>query len=153
MTEVGILEETDRGPTILLAEDDMAQLSLYTRILIGTGYYVFGVDNGNDAVETARREQPGLVIMDATLPLKDGWSATRELKADAATRHIPIILVTGLTGEADERAGVNAGCDAFLKKPLPVRELLATAARFLPPRPGGVLTPPGGSRPPSDLPV
>lgn len=146
MTEGVVLDDPKRGPAILLAEDDVAQLSLYTRILIGTGYYVFGVDNGNDAVETTRREQPGLVIMDATLPLKDGWTATRELKADPATRHIPIILVTGLTGDADERAAVDAGCNAFLKKPVPVRELLATVARFLLPRPGGLwVTPATGT--------
>jgi two-component system cell cycle response regulator DivK len=135
MTEGAVLDGTQRGPTILLAEDDIAQLSLYTRILIGTGYYVIGVDNGDDAVAMTRRELPGLVIMDATLPGKDGWTATRELKADVLTRHIPIILATGLTGDADERAAAVAGCDVFLRKPIPVRDLLAAVFRFLAPRP------------------
>jgi CheY-like chemotaxis protein len=126
------LEIPNAGPTILLAEDDLTQRLLYTRILMGAGYYVIAVDNGIEAVTAARRDQPDLVLMDVTMPGKDGWTVSRELKADEATRRIPIILMTGLVGEAAEKAAAQAGCDAFLPKPLPVRTLLASVERFLP---------------------
>lgn len=128
------LELPNAGPTILLAEDDLTQRLLYTRILMGSGYYVIGVDNGQEAVISAKRDAPDLVLMDVTMPVKDGWTASREIKDDEATRHIPIILITGLTGESAESAAAAAGCDAFLPKPLPVRTLLAAIEKFL--RPG-----------------
>lgn len=117
-------------PTILLAEDDITQRVLYTRILIAAGYYVFGVGNGDDAVDVTRRELPGLVLMDVTMPAKDGLTATRELKADAATRHIPIILMTGHSESGTTLS--DSLSDAILAKPIPVRQLLAHVTRFLP---------------------
>lgn len=123
--------------TILLAEDDTAQRLLYTRILIGAGYYVFGTDNGDDAVDIAFRERPNLVLMDVTMPGRDGWSATRALKDDARTRDIPVVLMTGLTGIATDAAARASGCDQVMGKPIPVRSLLSTVA--------GYLTPPSGT--------
>lgn len=117
-------------PTILLAEDDITQRVLYTRILIAAGYYVFGVGNGDDAVDVTRRELPGLVLMDVTMPAKDGLTATRELKADEATRHIPIILMTGHSESGTTLR--DSMSDAILAKPIPVRQLLAEVTRFLP---------------------
>ena len=122
-----------QGPPILLAEDDVTQQLLYTRILMGAGYYVICADNGDDAVMLAGREMPGLVLMDASMPGKDGWSAARELKTAPATRHIPIVLITGFSSAAENGSAEAAGCDAFLAKPGPVRELLSTVSRFLPP--------------------
>ncbi len=131
-------EDDDGQPTdhatILLAEDDVAQRLLYTRILIGAGYYVLGADNGDDAVDLARRELPDLVLMDVTMPGRDGWSATRTLKDDERTRHIPIILMTGLTGEEADASARASGCDRLMDKPIPVRSLLATVADYAPPR-------------------
>lgn len=117
-------------PTILLAEDDVTQRVLYTRILIAAGYYVLGVDNGDDAVEVTRRELPGLVLMDVTMPAKDGLTASRELKADSMTRHIPIILMTGHSESGTTLS--DALSDAILAKPIPVRQLLAKVMHFLP---------------------
>ena len=125
--------ELSAGPTILLAEDDLTQRLLYTRILMGSGYYVICAANGDEAMLSARRDQPNLILMDVTMPGTSGWAAARELKDDPATRHIPIILMTGLTGDEAERAAADAGCDSFLPKPLPVRTLLSTVERFCPP--------------------
>lgn len=123
-------DDARRAPTILLAEDEVAQRVLYTRILIAAGYYVLGVDNGDDAVRLTRQEQPGLVLMDVTMPLKDGLTATRELKTDEQTRHIPVIL---MTGHSASRANVaSAPSDAMLAKPISVRHLLDTVMSFLP---------------------
>lgn len=123
---------------ILLAEDDTAQRLLYTRILIGAGYYVLGADNGDDAVDIALRERPNLVLMDVTMPGRDGWSATRTLKDDERTRDIPVVLMTGLTGIATDAAARASGCDQVMGKPIPIRSLLSTVA--------GYLTPPSGTR-------
>ena len=117
-------------PTILLAEDDVTQRVLYTRILIAAGYFVYGVDNGDDAVDVTRRELPGLVLMDVTMPAKDGLTASRELKADETTRHIPIILMTGHSESGTTLS--DALSDAILAKPIPVRQLLAQVTHFLP---------------------
>ena len=132
MKEADVEEAAPRGPSILVAEDDTVQRLLYTRILMSAGFNVIGTDNGQDAVALARSELPSLVLMDVTMPGLDGCSATRELKRDIGTKHIPIILMTGLIGEADEAACIAAGCDAFLAKPTPVRQLLATILRFAP---------------------
>lgn len=115
----------------------MAQRLLYTRILIGAGYYVLGADNGDDAVDIARRELPDLVLMDVTMPGRDGWAAARALKDDERTRRIPVVLMTGLSGAATDEAARASGCDSVLGKPIPVRSLLSIVAQFLTPRPGG----------------
>ena len=120
--------------TILLAEDDVAQRLLYTRILIGAGYYVLGADNGDDALETARRELPDLVLMDVTMPGRDGWSTARALKDDERTRHIPVVLMTGHTGDAADAAARASGCNEMLGKPIPVRSLLAAVETYVPHR-------------------
>lgn len=125
------LELPSAGPTILLAEDDLTQRLLYTRILMASGYYVIAVDNGVDAVASARRDEPDLIIMDVTMPEKDGWTVSRELKDDPASRGIPILLMTGLTGEATERRAALAGADVFLPKPIAVRTLLDSVRTLL----------------------
>src|SRR6187549_1513652 len=114
-------EPSPEQSTILLAEDDTAQRLLYTRILMGAGYYVFGTDNGDDAVDIARRELPNLVLMDVTMPGRDGWAATRALKDDERTRDIPVVLMTGLTGVATDAAARASGCNQVMGKPIPVR--------------------------------
>jgi CheY-like chemotaxis protein len=133
MSEGDELEEARGMPTILLAEDDVAQRLLYTRILIAAGYYVLSAENGDEAIETARRAHPGLVLMDVTMPGKDGWTVTRELKNDPATRDTPIIVMTGLTGAVEDGTVAASGCDDFMTKPIAVRALLTKVASFLPP--------------------
>jgi CheY-like chemotaxis protein len=120
------------GPTILVAEDNPDQRSLYVAILTGVGYRVVEAADGAQAVTLARAVQPGLVLMDVTMPGTSGWNAVRTLKEDPLTYAIPIIVVTGLSNEWDRDASIASGCDEYLAKPvLPVR-LLEEVRKFLP---------------------
>ena len=120
------------GPTILVAEDNADQRSLYVELLSGVGYQVLEAADGEEAVEIARRSQPGLVLMDVTMPGTSGWNAVRTLKQDPATHLIPIIVVTGLASAWDRDASIASGCDEYLAKPVQPVRLLEEVRKFLP---------------------
>jgi two-component system, cell cycle response regulator DivK len=120
------------GPTILVAEDNADQRSLYVALLSGVGYRVLEAADGMEAVEIARRAQPGLVLMDVTMPGTSGWNAVRTLKQDPQTRLIPIIVVTGLASSWDRDASIASGCDEYLAKPVQPVRLLEEVRKFLP---------------------
>lgn len=120
------------GPTILIAEDNVEQRSLYVAILSAAGYRLLEAGDGAEAVEVVRRERPGLVLMDVTMPGTSGWNAVRTLKDDPETHFIPIIVITGLAGTWDRDASLAAGCDEYLAKPVPARRLLEEVRKFLP---------------------
>ena len=119
-------------PTVLVAEDNVDQRSLYAAILTGAGYRVLEAGDGSEAVALARKEQPGLVLMDVTMPGTSGWNAVRTLKDDPATHPIPIIVVTGLASAWDRDASLASGCDEYLAKPVPPVRLLEEVRKFLP---------------------
>ena len=121
------------GPTILVAEDNADQRSLYVAILSSAGYRVLEAGDGAEAVEVAQRELPNLVLMDVTMPGTSGWNAVRTLKEDPDTRHIPIIVVTGLASTWDRDASLAAGCDEYLAKPVPPIRLLEEVRKFVAP--------------------
>lgn len=120
------------GPTILVAEDNSDQRSLYVALLTGVGYRVLEASDGAEAVEVARQSQPGLVLMDVTMPGTSGWNAVRTLKEDPRTRAIPIIVVTGLASAWDRDASMASGCDEYLAKPVQPVRLLEEVRKFLP---------------------
>src|SRR6476661_300306 len=120
------------GPTILVAEDNADQRSLYVALLAGVGYRVLEASDGNEAVEIVRRERPGLVLMDVTMPGTSGWNAVRTLKHDMDTHTIPIIVVTGLASSWDRDASLASGCDEYLAKPVPPVRLIEEVKKFLP---------------------
>ena len=120
------------GPTILVAEDNADQRSLYVALLTGVGYRVLEAADGAEAVEIARRSQPGLVLMDVTMPGTSGWNAVRTLKQDPQTHMIPIIVVTGLASTWDRDASIASGCDEYLAKPVQPVRLLEEVRKFLP---------------------
>jgi CheY-like chemotaxis protein len=120
------------GPTILVAEDNAEQRSLYVAVLAGVGYRVIEASDGVEAVDIVRRERPGLVLMDVTMPGTSGWNAVRTLKEDLETRDIPIIVVTGLANAWDRDASLAAGCDEYLAKPVPPVRLIEEVKKFLP---------------------
>lgn len=120
------------GPTILVAEDNAEQRTLYKELLAGAGYRVLEAADGSEAVEIARSSLPGLVLMDVTMPGTSGWNAVRTLKNDPATRPIPIIVVTGLASAWDRDASLASGCDEYLAKPVPPLRLLEEVRKFLP---------------------
>jgi len=120
------------GPTILVAEDNADQRSLYVALLAGVGYRVLEASDGAEAVEIARQERPGLVLMDVTMPGTSGWNAVRTLKQDQETHMIPIIVVTGLASAWDRDASIASGCDEYLAKPVQPVRLLEEVRKFLP---------------------
>lgn len=120
------------GPTILVAEDNADQRSLYVAVLTGVGYHVLEASDGAEAVEIARQSMPGLVLMDVTMPGTSGWNAVRTLKQDPQTHMIPIIVVTGLASTWDRDASIASGCDEYLAKPVQPVRLLEEVRKFLP---------------------
>jgi two-component system, cell cycle response regulator DivK len=120
------------GPTILVAEDNVDQRSLYVAILNSAGYRVLEAGDGAEAVDVAQRELPDLVLMDVTMPGTSGWNAVRTLKEDIETRDIPIIVVTGLASAWDRDASLASGCDEYLAKPVPPVRLIEEVKKFLP---------------------
>ena len=122
-------------PLVLVVDDFEDNRSMYAVYLTYSGYDVIEAADGAEAVELAGERLPDLVVMDLSLPIMDGWEATRRLKGDPRTRHIPIIALTGHALDGHSRDARNAGCNAFLAKPcLPetlvakVQELMQTAA-------------------------
>ena len=119
------------APSILVAEDNIDQRTLYAAILNGAGYRVFQAGDGAEAVAVAQRELPDLVLMDVTMPGTSGWNAVRTLKEHPTTHHIPIIVVTGLANSWDRDASLAAGCDEYLAKPVPPLRLLEEVRKFV----------------------
>ena len=120
------------APSIVVAEDNADQRALYVALLTGVGYRVMEAADGTEAVDIVRRERPGLVLMDVTMPGTSGWNAVRTLKQDMATRDIPIIVVTGLASSWDRDASLASGCDEYLAKPVPPARLIEEVRKFLP---------------------
>lgn len=120
------------GLTILVAEDNVDQRSLYVAILTGAGYRVLEAGDGAEAMEIVRRDRPGLVLMDVTMPGMSGWNAVRLLKEDPDTHDVPIIVVTGLAGSWDRDASLAAGAEEYLAKPVSPLRLLEEVKKFLP---------------------
>jgi len=104
-------------PLVLVVEDYDDAREMYAAYLQFSGFDVEAATNGVEAVEKAHELLPDIVLMDLALPRMDGWEATRRLKGDDQTRHIPIVALTGhaLAGHAE--GARQAGCDAFVTKP------------------------------------
>jgi two-component system cell cycle response regulator DivK len=117
--------------TILIVEDNPANMTLATFLLQSAGHAVLSAANAEAGVALARTEQPDLVLMDIQLPGMDGLQATALLKGDEATRAIPVIALTALAMKGDEERIRAAGCDGYIAKPLAYREFLATIAAHL----------------------
>jgi two-component system, cell cycle response regulator DivK len=117
---------------ILLVEDDPLSLKLMRDLLEAHGYETLDVRDGNDVLTRASEFQPDLVVMDVGLPGQDGVQATRLLKATEKGRVTPVVAVTAYAMPADEQRMRQAGCDAFLTKPLEFSRFLAVVQRLAP---------------------
>jgi two-component system cell cycle response regulator DivK len=117
--------------TVLVVEDNPANMTLATFLLKSAGYGVLSATDAEAGLALARDAQPDLVLMDIQLPGMDGLQATAVLKANAATRDIPVIALTALAMKGDEERIRAAGCDGYIAKPLAYREFLATVAARL----------------------
>ena len=116
---------------ILVIEDTEDNRRIMRDLLTAAGYdYVEAVD-GEAGVAMARAEQPDLILMDIQLPVIDGYEATRRIRADAATAHIPIVAVTSYALSGDEEKTRAAGCSGYVAKPFSPRQLLGVVRGFI----------------------
>ena len=118
-------------PIVLVAEDDPDILLLITLTLEGDGYEVVVARNGLEAYERALERAPHLILLDLMMPGMDGREVTRRLRAEPSTRDVPILIVTAFAEESRARPALDAGADAYLKKPFSPRDLLARTASLL----------------------
>ena len=104
-------------PLILVVDDYQDAREMYSEYLKASGFRVAEARTGLEAVSKAHELQPDCILMDLSLPGIDGWEATRQLKADRSTTHIPIVAITGHTSELASRDAHAAGCSSFVLKP------------------------------------
>ena len=107
---------------------------MYAEYLAYSGYAVEQAADGEEAVKLAQDLLPDVVVMDLSLPIMDGWEATRRLKADERTRRIPVIALTGHALASHSRGAREAGCDAFLAKPCLPEKLVEKVEELIRPR-------------------
>jgi CheY-like chemotaxis protein len=123
---------TDQSsPLILVVDDYQDAREMYAEYLQFSGFRVAEARNGNEAVDQAFALKPDLILMDLSLPGMDGWEATRRLKADASTRHIPIVALTGHALAGASEGAKKAGCDSFVTKPCLPDDLVVEVRRML----------------------
>jgi CheY-like chemotaxis protein len=117
---------------ILLVEDNEMNRDMLTRRLERKGYEVVIAVDGQAGVEMASSAEPDIILMDLSLPVMDGWEATRRIKADAATQGIPVIALTAHAMAGDEQKAREAGCDDYDTKPVELSRLLGKITSLLP---------------------
>ncbi len=117
---------------ILLVEDNPENRDMLSRRLIRRGFEVEFAEDGAEAVKKARDASPALILMDLSLPVLDGWEATRRIKADEATRSIPVIALTAHAMAEDRAKALDAGCDDYDTKPVDLARLLEKIQALLP---------------------
>jgi CheY-like chemotaxis protein len=111
-------------PKILLVEDDEMNRDMLSRRLERRGYQVVIALDGDQAVVMTRSEAPDLILMDMSLPVLDGWEATRQIRAASETRTVPIIALTAHAMQGDREKAIEAGCDDYDTKPVEFQRLL-----------------------------
>jgi two-component system cell cycle response regulator DivK len=118
-------------PKILLVEDNEMNRDMLSRRLARNGFEVAIAIDGGQGVAMATSEKPDLILMDMSLPVLDGWEATRRVKADPATKAIPVIALTAHAMAEDKEKSLAAGCDDFDTKPVELPRLLAKIQALL----------------------
>jgi CheY-like chemotaxis protein len=118
-------------PRILLVEDNEMNRDMLSRRLIRNGYEVVVAVDGQQGVEMAMSERPDLILMDMSLPVIDGWEATRRIKAEGATARIPVIALTAHAMAGDREKAMEVGCDDYDTKPVEIARLLGKMSALL----------------------
>jgi two-component system cell cycle response regulator DivK len=126
-------------PRVLLVDDHPDNRYMYALALTSAGFDVLEAHNGRDALESVAAVRPDIIVMDVGMPVMDGWMATQRLKADSATKHIPVIILTGhiMSGEGQHARAV--GADSYLAKPCLPDDLIYEIRRLLPTKAKGRL--------------
>jgi CheY-like chemotaxis protein len=120
-------------PRILLVEDNEMNRDMLSRRLVRNGFEVTIAVDGQQGVDMAASEHPDLILMDMSLPVIDGWEATRRVRANEATRKIPVIALTAHAMAGDREKAIEAGCDDYDTKPVEIARLLGKIAALLKP--------------------
>jgi two-component system cell cycle response regulator DivK len=123
-------------PRILLVEDNEMNRDMLSRRLVRNGYEVFLATDGQQGADMALSERPDLILMDMSLPVIDGWEATRRIKANEATRRIPVIALTAHAMAGDREKAMEVGCEDYDTKPVEMSRLLGKIAALLAPKAG-----------------
>ena len=116
---------------ILVVEDNAINMELATDLLEVAGYQVLQAETAEDGIRLAKSEKPDIILMDIGLPGMDGLEATRALKANDATRSIPVVGLTAHAMDGDEEEAMQAGCVAYITKPIDTRRFAADVAEFV----------------------
>jgi CheY-like chemotaxis protein len=125
------MKKKTRKPVVLLVDDYPDAREMYAEYLEFSGFEIVQAGNGVEAIDRAHDSHPDVILMDLSLPVMDGWEATRRLKADDETKEIPVLAVTGhaLTGVSNDAK--NAGCDGFITKPCLPEDLVTEIRKVL----------------------
>ena len=116
---------------VLLVEDNEMHRDMLARRLVRRGFEVVSAVNGKQGVDLARSEKPDIILMDMSLPIMDGWDATRCVKSDDATRSVPVIALTARAMSGDREKAIEAGCDDYDTKPVEFERLVGKIERLL----------------------
>lgn len=116
---------------ILLVEDNEMNRDMLSRRLVRNGYEIVMAVDGQQAVDMAASESPDIILMDMSLPVIDGWEATRQVKANPQTQNIPVIALTAHAMSEDEAKARAAGCDDFDTKPVDIQRLVGKIQTLL----------------------
>jgi len=117
--------------TILIVEDEPRNLKLLRDLLQRFGYETLEATDGEQGVELASARIPNLILMDIMMPKMDGLEATRIIKTDPKTKHIPIIALTSFAMKGDRERTLEAGCDRYIAKPIDIQEVIEAVEHFL----------------------
>jgi len=118
-------------PKVLLVEDNEMNRDMLSRRLVRRGYEVVFAVDGQQGVDLAKSARPDIILMDMSLPVIDGWEATRRVKADAATKNMPVIGLTAHAMSGDREKAMAAGCDDYDTKPIELDRLIGKMERLL----------------------
>jgi two-component system, cell cycle response regulator DivK len=116
---------------VLLVEDNEMNRDMLSRRLVRRGFEVVFAVNGKQGVDLARSEKPDIILMDMSLPIMDGWEATRCVKSDDATRSVPVSGLTAHAMSGDREKAIEAGCDDYDTKPVELDRLIGKIERLL----------------------
>jgi two-component system, cell cycle response regulator DivK len=123
----------ERAPMtkVLVVEDNEMNRDMLSRRLVRRGFQVIFAVDGQQGIELARSERPDIILMDMSLPVVDGWEATRRVKSDDATRSVPVIGLTAHAMAGDREKAIEAGCDDYDTKPVELERLIGKMERLL----------------------
>jgi two-component system cell cycle response regulator DivK len=119
------------GKTILIVEDEPKNLKLLRDLLQRFGYEILEAPDGEQGVKITMEKIPDLILMDIMMPKMDGLEATRIIKADNKTKHIPVIALTSYAMKGDREKTIEAGCDGYIAKPIDIQEVLKIIEHFV----------------------